>query len=218
MKGGHSMIEPLGDSAVIVRFGTEMNEMVHKNVKAFTDELSNQSFEGFIECVSSFTTVTVYYKKRSYKSVCSQIEEIRSHLSTRRQDKPRIVDIPVWYGGEYGPDLKEVAVYHGLTEKEVIRIHTEGEYLVYMIGFAPGFPYLGGLSDKIATPRRKTPRLKIPAGSIGIAGAQTGIYPISTPGGWQIIGRTDISLFNAEQNPPSVLKSGDIVKFVEVSK
>jgi inhibitor of KinA len=130
----------------------------------------------------------------------------------------RNIVIPVCYGGEFGPDLKEVAQYHGLTEEEVIHIHSHGEYKVYMIGFVPGFAYLGGLSPKIATPRRTTPRTMIPTGSVGIAGGQTGIYPLATPGGWQIIGRTPLSLFRPNHRQPSLLRAGDIVRFQPITE
>ncbi|HET6872400.1 MAG TPA: 5-oxoprolinase subunit PxpB, partial [Sporolactobacillaceae bacterium] len=127
------------------------------------------------------------------------------------------VNIPVCYGGEWGPDLDHVAAVNGLSPEEVIRIHSEGVYLVHMIGFAPGFPYLGGLSKEISTPRRETPRLVIPKGSVGIAGDQTGVYPLETPGGWQLIGRTPINLFNPNSETPSLLKAGDFVRFVPIS-
>lgn len=128
----------------------------------------------------------------------------------------RVVEIPVLYGGEEGPDLSHVATFHGLTENEVVQYHTRAEYKVQMIGFVPSFPYLEGLHPAIHTPRKKTPRLSIPAGSVGIGGTQTGIYPFESPGGWQIIGKTDIQLFRPDQPSPSLLQVGDTVKFVNV--
>lgn len=231
-------MKPLGDSAVLVQLGTEINPEVHLIVKALTEYLETHSFNGFIECVPAFTSVTVFYKpllihrtykKESksfsrieknispYKIVCSIIKEILMDLEVTKECNQRIVEIPVCYGGELGPDLEAVAEYHRLSTNEVIDIHSKGEYLVYMIGFAPGFPYLGGMSEKITTPRRNSPRVSIPAGSVGIAGTQTGVYPISTPGGWQLIGRTPIELFCPTTNPPSLLQPGDIVKFVPIS-
>lgn len=129
----------------------------------------------------------------------------------------RVVSIPVCYGGEFGPDLEYVAIEHGLTIENLIMIHSSVDYLVHMIGFAPGFPYLGGLPEQIATPRRATPRLQVEAGTVGIGGSQTGIYPITTPGGWQCIGRTPICLFRPEMNPPSLLKAGDFVRFKPIT-
>lgn len=129
-----------------------------------------------------------------------------------------MTEIPVCYGGELGPDLPEVAAAHGLSEEEVVEIHASADYLVYMLGFAPGFAYLGGLPKRIATPRRRTPRLSIPAGTVGIAGDQTGVYPIATPGGWQLIGRTPDPLFLPDAMPPALLRAGDIVRFRPISR
>jgi inhibitor of KinA len=136
-------------------------------------------------------------------------------LDERRES--RVVEIPVHYGGESGPDLDIVAKHNGLTPEEVVAIHSNGHYFVNMIGFAPGFPYIGGMSEKIATPRKSSPRLKIPAGSVGIAGKQTGIYPIETPGGWQIIGKTPLQLFRPDHDPPSLLKAGDKICFKPIT-
>lgn len=231
-------MKPLGDSAILIQFGAEINRDVHLKVKAFTDYVETHSFAGYIDCVPAFTSVTVYYnpflvyqtyKKHGqcvygsnkplspYKMVRSIIEEMVTGLKEIKDVEQRIVEIPVCYGGEFGPDLEAVAKYHHLSAGEVIDIHSKAEYLVYMIGFAPGFPYLGGMSERIATPRHHSPRLSIPAGSVGIAGMQTGVYPISTPGGWQIIGRTPVDLFCPNENPPSLLQSGDMVKFKPIS-
>jgi inhibitor of KinA len=223
-------MKPLGDSAVIVQFATEISSIVHDKVKALTIVFNQHSFTGFIECVPAFASVTVFYNplivQRAYDSgenkspfqiVCFMMEELVKQVVEAKEEKPRIVEIPVCYGGEYGPDLQFVADENQLSKEEVIEIHSGGEYLVYMIGFAPGFPYLGGLSEKIATPRQSSPRMSIPVGSVGIAGNQTAIYPISTPGGWQLIGQTPLRLFQPEKNPPSLLAAGDVVKFVSIT-
>lgn len=231
-------MKPLGDSAILVQMGTEINPEVQMKVKALTEYFESRSFNGFIECVPAFTSVSIFYNpvlihhtynKESksffhreknispYKIVCSIMKEIIKNLEVIKECTQRIVKIPVCYGGEFGPDLEAVAEYHHLSTSEVIDIHSKGEYLVYMIGFAPGFPYLGGMSEKIATPRHHSPRVSIPAGSVGIAGMQTGVYPISTPGGWKLIGRTPFELFCPNENPPTLLQSGDIVKFVPIS-
>ena len=224
----------LGDTAIIIQFGSEITPEIHAKVKAFTNVLEEKPFYGFIECVPAFTSVTVYYdpflvlqnRKLSdgttntesvSQLVSSYLKGVTKKLLLEEVNQSRKIEIPVCYGGEYGPDLEAVASYHDLTVNEVIKIHSEKEYAVYMIGFAPGFPYLGGMSEKIATPRKSTPRLTIPEGAVGIAGKQTGIYPISTPGGWQIIGRTPYSLFNASKYPPSLLQSGDVIKFVPIT-
>jgi KipI family sensor histidine kinase inhibitor len=152
--------------------------------------------------------------KTNYEKLVFQAEEIKTkHEEQIKNVKGKGIVIPVAYGGEYGPDIGDVAEYHGLTEDRVIELHSQREYRVYMIGFVAGFPYLGEVAEKIATPRLATPRLKVPEGSVGIAEKQTGIYPREAPGGWRIIGRTPISLFDPEQQPPSLLKAGDTVKF-----
>ncbi|MFB8423871.1 5-oxoprolinase subunit PxpB [Priestia megaterium] len=229
-----AVISPLGDSALVITFGDSIQYDIHKQIKTCKDSIELNPFPGFIECVPAFTNLTIFYnplevvaavKKREKKEFVSPFEAVSSILQSKLENEQtekgldhRTVSIPVCYGGEYGPDLEYVARHHNLTPEEVISIHSEGEYLAYMIGFAPGFPFLGGLSEKIATPRRSSPRTSIPAGSVGIAGMQTGVYPISTPGGWQLIGQTPIKLFLPEQNPPSLLQAGDIVKFEPISK
>lgn len=153
----------------------------------------------------------------SFQKVRNYINTLFLQLKDQDLYKERIVSIPVLYGGEVGPDLEYVAKHHGISPEEVIQIHSKNDYLVYMIGFAPGFPYLGGLDERIATPRKKTPRLQIAAGSVGIAGNQTGVYPLETPGGWQIIGRTPRKLFLPNQSPPTLLQSGDTIRFVPIT-
>lgn len=225
---------PLGESAIRIELGDRIHPDIHRKVKIVSDYLDQHSFPGMIECIPSFSSVTVMYdplqvrvlhaddlelkNRSSYEIVSSILEQMVSRLGDAVHYQPRVVEIPVCYGGEFGPDLDHVAGHNQLTPDEVIDIHTGGEYLVYMIGFAPGFPYLGGMSEKIATPRRPSPRTSIPEGTVGIAGMQTGVYPISTPGGWQLIGRTPLQLFRPNENPPSLLQSGDIVKFRSISR
>jgi inhibitor of KinA len=129
-----------------------------------------------------------------------------------------LTKIPVHYGGDFGPDLEKVAEYLCLTPKEVIQLHCSKPYFIYMIGFMPGFPYMGELPDALVTPRLKTPRLSVPAGSVAIAQKQTGIYPVESPGGWQIIGRSPVQLFDPEKEPPALLRMGDLVQFFPISK
>ncbi|QHE59988.1 5-oxoprolinase subunit PxpB [Rossellomorea vietnamensis] len=234
MNGGHSLkytLRPLGDHAVVIQLGSSIQQETHDLVKAVTNLIETQSFDWLVEYIPAFTTVTLYYdpikltdshkpfqNTLPYTVVCSEIENMLSNLKTGEKGEARIIDIPVCYGGEFGPDLEEVANHHQLSTEEVITKHMNGDYLVYMIGFAPGFPYIGGMSPEIATPRRKSPRLKIPAGSVGIAGEQTGVYPIETPGGWQLIGRTPLKLFKPDNNDsPSLLKAGDRIRFTPIS-
>ncbi|MFN2746678.1 5-oxoprolinase subunit PxpB [Bacillus sp. z60-18] len=225
-------IEPLGDSAVIIQLGTGIDEQIQRLASALTKQIESDPFPGFIECVPAFTSVTVFYRPFAvyqlikndpafdspFEKVKALIKKNLQELTLEENAEKRTVEIPVCYGGSFGPDLEEVAKINGLTPEEVIDIHTAGEYLVYMIGFAPGFPYLGGMSEKIAAPRRPSPRTAIPAGSVGIAGMQTGVYPLSTPGGWQLIGNTPLELFRPYEQPPSYLRAGDVVKFVSVTE
>lgn len=224
---------PLGDAAIVIQAGTDISEDIHERVKQLFSCIEQHPFDGYVEAVQAFTNVTVFYEPyKVYQSAqlkqraISPYEWVKDYIENLLEDnwqegnqaKRLIVDIPVCYGGELGPDLEEVARINGLTPEEVVRIHTSGTYLVYMIGFAPGFPFLGGLSEKIAAPRRQTPRMSIPKGSVGIAGKQTGVYPISTPGGWQLIGQTPLSLFRPNAERPSLLKAGDEVRFVQLSE
>ena len=225
-------ILPLGEAGLLVRFGSEIRPDIHRCVKALADDLAAHPFPGLVETVISYTSLAVYYDpfrvRRAGAPGQDSAFRIVSDLLARecipRADDsgraaPRVVEIPVVYGGEYGPDLDFVAEHSGLSPEEVVRIHTAPEYLVYMIGFCPGFPYLGGMDKRIATPRRATPRVAIPARSIGIAGEQTGGYPVSTPGGWQIIGRTPTDMFRPDRaDDPSLLHAGDLVKFTAISE
>ncbi|MFL0362043.1 5-oxoprolinase subunit PxpB [Pseudobacillus sp. 179-B 2D1 NHS] len=221
------MIKPLGDTAMTVQFGTDITPDLHQKVKALSSKLNNHSFPGFIEYIPAFASVTIFYDPlvvyqafggSPSQAVYSILADMVSHLQKEDAPTRQIREIPVCYGGTLGPDLQYVADYHQLSVDEVISIHSSVEYLVYMIGFAPGFPYLGSLSKKIATPRRSSPRVSIPAGSVGIAGSQTGVYPLETPGGWQLIGRTFLPLFTPNSEPPTFLQAGDIVKFIPISE
>lgn len=212
-------IIPMGDTALVLEVGHTISEETHRRVQAVVQRLDQQPISGVLEVVPAFATVTVYYDpfQIAYTELRDRVEAALQGLTDVELPPSRIVEIPVCYGGEFGPDLAKVAARNQLTPSEVIEIHTDAEYLVYMIGFAPGFPYLGGLSERIATPRRDTPRPVIPAGSVGIAGQQTGVYPLETPGGWQLIGRTPLRLFRPEQDPPTLLQAGDLVRFREIT-
>lgn len=220
-------LSPLGDSAVVLQFGEEINLAIHERILAVTHLLELQPFRGLVDFVPAFTTLTVYYDPwelsqqgtvDAYSEVVRHLEILVEQAAVAAVVPARVVEIPVVYGGMFGPDLQEVAEYAGLSTEEVIRIHSQGSYQVYMIGFAPGFPYLGGMDARIAAPRKAKPRESIPAGSVGIAGAQTGVYSISTPGGWQLIGRTPLRLFAPSRQEPSLLQAGDKVRFVPITE
>ncbi|MBP3041159.1 5-oxoprolinase subunit PxpB [Bacillaceae bacterium Marseille-Q3522] len=220
---------PQGDNGVMIELEADISDIARQKVFMVTSYLQHHSFAWMIEYIPAFTTVTIFYdpahvnnlslgKIRPYDFVCRQINIALQGLKMENPVSPRTVEIPVCYGGEYGPDLGYVAEYNGLSNEEVIHLHTGGSYCVFMIGFAPGFPYMGGMNEAIAAPRRTSPRLAIPAGTVGIAGKQTGVYPIETPGGWQLIGRTPLKLFRPDKERPSLLQAGDSIRFFEISE
>lgn len=211
-------IVPLGDLAIRVCFGREICEEVHRKVDQFLRNFEEESLEGVVECVPAYTTVVIYYSpsRISYRQLVEKVQAIY-HLSKETPEVEKLVYIiPVYYGGKTGADLSFVASYNQISEEEVIQTHAEKEYLIYMMGFMPGFPYLGGLPEKIHVPRLSSPRASVAAGSVGIGGEQTGIYPAEVPSGWRIIGNTPIVLFNLENDPPSLLSAGNYLKFVPI--
>ncbi|MGE8081013.1 5-oxoprolinase subunit PxpB [Peribacillus loiseleuriae] len=220
-------LHPFGDNGIMIELGTAISPDIQKRVRAIASFLDQYPFVWMIEYIPAFTSVTVLYDighhelvkngRFPHEQACEELREAIEGLSLEEGQLPRLIEIPVCYGGELGPDLEFVARHNGLSVEEVVRVHKMGIYNVHMIGFAPGFPYMGGMSEKIAAPRKESPRLTIPAGSVGIAGKQTGIYSIETPGGWQIIGRSPIQLFRPFNNPPSLLQAGDLVSFKEIT-
>lgn len=216
----NTSFSPLGDQAIVIELGTEINEETEKKIRRLSTLLESRPPDWMIEFIPAFITVAVFYDPcaATYSKVQEELAELLAHLGEELAVESRTVEIPVCYGGEFGPDLEFVAQHNGLTAREVIDIHTSGSYSVHMIGFAPGFPFIGGMSEKIAAPRRDSPRLRIPERTVGIAGMQTGVYPIETPGGWQLIGRTPLRLFRPENDIPSLLRAGDKVVFREISE
>lgn len=211
---------PLGDQAIVVEVGQEISEEVQNQVRTVSQLLESNPPHWLVEIIPAFTTVAVFYNSLSaeYETVEAELKELLQQTEEVAASEARTVEIPVCYGGEFGPDLAFVAEHNGLAPEEVIRIHTSGTYSVHMIGFAPGFPFIGGMSEKIAAPRRDSPRLRIPERTVGIAGKQTGIYPIETPGGWQLIGRTPMRLFRPENTVPSLLRAGDKIVFKKITE
>lgn len=219
---------PLGDAAVVLEFGQAIAPATHQLIQAFSRVLAQHPPPGLREVVPAFTTLTVYYDPLALfeQGVELPYEHINNCLrgllpvaqaAAAAYVPGPLVEIPVCYGGDLGPDLELVASHAQLSAEEIIARHAAPEYLVYMVGFAPGFPYLGGLDARLATPRRAQPRPRVPAGAVGIAGAQTGIYSLPTPGGWQLIGRTPLRLFDAGRARPSLLQAGDRLRFVPIS-
>ena len=219
---------PLGDAAIVLDFGGGISASTHAAIAAFSARLAQQPFPGLRETVPGFTTLTVYYDPwrasengqfAPYERVAAQLRELlHATEESIAASATEVVEIPVCYGGAFGPDLDFVAQHTGLSPAEVIARHTAPEYLVHLIGFAPGFPYLGGMDARLATPRRAQPRPLVPAGAVGIAGPQTGIYSLPTPGGWQLIGRTPLPLFNPAWTAPSRLRAGQRLRFLAISE
>jgi inhibitor of KinA len=211
---------PAGDKALLIEFGNEIHPDIHRRVYAMAHAVEEAKMQGLGELIPSYRSLLVEYDPLviGFQGLKDQLEGIEKRLSHGRISESRRIEIPTLYGGEWGPDLEFVASNNGLTTQEVIRIHSSQDYLVYMLGFTPGFPYLGGNLERIATPRLKKPRIKVPTGSLGIAEKQTGIYPIESPGGWQIIGRTPLKLFNPLQAPHFLLAAGDVVRFTPIDE
>lgn len=220
---------PLGDSALLIALGEVMDAGTHARIRAVVAALEQAALPGVRDIVPAFTSVAVHYapgvvdaalpgKERTPSArLARAVSEVLAQVRTDEAPPGRRVELPVCYGGEFGPDLEEVARHTGLTPDEVVRLHAGGEYAVAMVGFSPGFPYLSGLPEQLATPRRATPRPKVAAGSVGIAGKQTGVYSFATPGGWQLIGRTPRRLFRADAEPPALLRMGDRVRFRSIT-
>ena len=210
---------PSGDSAFIIKAGDEISEEVNRTVRKLLIRLEKEKISGITDIIPSYNELMVCYDPavKDYRQLTGIFRSCADDLNSMELPEEDVIHVPVLYGGEYGPDLQYVAEYNSLTEDEVIEMHSSSACLVYMLGFTPGFCYLGGMDQRIATPRRETPRLKIPAGSVGIADGQTGIYPIESPGGWQIIGRTPIKLFSPDKKPEFLFSAGDYIQFFPVT-
>jgi len=226
-------ITPLGDSALIVhvvdQFAADPNASLNKVLTALRS-IEAARIPGVIDLAPAYATIGVFYDPARIEAVQenltpfdvlqAKIQDVLSVVPKKRKKEPKqlLVEIPVCYGGEFGPDLAEVARHAGIDEADVIRRHARATYRVACVGFVPGFPFLSGLPPELTTPRRTTPRKVVPAGSVGIGGAQTGIYPSKSPGGWNLIGRTPWRLFDVQRQPASLLRAGDRVRFRQISR
>lgn len=211
-------ILPLGDSAMLVQWGNEMDFKVNQRIHALAHLIEASSIPGVIETVPAYATLLVHYDPLivSFAQVRDFLREKLAQGETAAARKPRQIEVPVRYGGEFGVDLESVARHCRLRVEEVIRLHTQRTYTVFMMGFTPGFPYLGELDKALVMPRLATPRTRVRAGTVAIAGAQTGIYPLDSPGGWHLIGWTPLTLFDPRADAPFLFAPGDEVKFVPV--
>ena len=210
-----------GEQGLVVEFGDSINAEVNFRVHKLAQKLVSLKDNRIIEVIPTYRSLLIYFDPiRISRDELSKM--VHAHLTQQtnqadQTDVKKVVYVPVCYGGEYGPDIEYVAGHNKLTVPEVIEIHTSAPYLVYMLGFTPGFPYLGGMSEKIATSRLEKPRTRIPAGSVGIAGSQTGFYPIESPGGWQLIGRTPVKAFNPKSENPFLFAAGDYLRFQAIT-
>lgn len=212
-------MEAMGDGGLRVVFGTSISKKINQTIRAFTLLLEENKINGIIEWVSTYTAVTIYYDPARLTLDALKKQVMQWCNGAKKIDIPpaKVYEIPVCYGGEFGPDLVKVASHNQLELNEVIDLHTASEYLIYMLGFTPGFPYLGGMDETLSTPRLTTPRSLVKAGSVGIAEHQTGIYSLDSPGGWNIIGRSPVKLFDVMKKNPVLLEAGHYIRFFSVT-
>lgn len=210
------MIKPLGDSALLIQLGDEIDPVINQQVHALDAFLQTKQIPGILEIVPSYCTLVVHYDPLTltFDQAVHWVEDEMTRVVDSTNQTPRRIEVPVRYGGASGMDLEAVAAAKGISTADVIRIHSEQEYTVYMMGFTPGYPYMGKLDERLTMPRLETPRTKVKAGSVAIAGSQTGIYPLESPGGWHLIGWTPLKLFDPKSETPFLFGPGDIVKFV----
>jgi inhibitor of KinA len=208
------------DQSLLVYFGHEITLQANENVRRLLRLLQLEPVAGIRNLHPAYCSLLVKFDALRLRH--DELEAILKEYLDRMEEvslpEPRQLEIPVCYGGEYGPDLSDVAAMHGITPAHAIELHTSTTYLVYFLGFVPGFAYLGQLPEALVTPRLATPRKRVPAGSVGIAGNQTGVYPFATPGGWRLLGRTPMAMFRTDRDGLSLLSIGDRVRFIAVSR
>lgn len=215
----HSFLKN-GDTAITVCFENQISKEVNGFVTSFTCAVVQKGIKGVIELIPAFNSVTVLYDSTvtSAGTLKIKLERIIKKLGNSQQSSAVLYKIPVCYEEEFSPDMKNVEAHTGLSREEIIKIHSSTDYLIYMLGFLPGFAYLGEMDKRLATPRLDSPRVEISRGAVGIGGEQTGIYPVASPGGWQLIGRTPVLVYDRERENPILYKSGDYIRFVPISR
>jgi inhibitor of KinA len=213
-------IVPAGDSALIVEFEARIDPGVNARTIACAEAIQAAGVAGVRDVVPTYRSVAVYFDplRTDHDTMMACLERAAARPLAPASAARTPVRIPVCYGGDMGPDLAAVASFAGLSESDVVGVHAAGVYRVFMLGFVPGFAYLGIVDGRIAMPRRATPRVRVPAGSVGIAGVQTGVYPAETPGGWQLIGRTPVKPFDPSRAEPFLMKAGDAVQFYPIDR
>lgn len=213
-------IVPEGDASLLIQFEQVISPEVNQKIAAAAKLIRAQQISGIIDMIPTYCSLLINYNPLviSYEALFKRVESIVRMESRSEAGKKKVWEIPVVYGGIYGPDLGAIAEHAGISEEEVIKIHSSQDYLIYMLGFLPGFTYLGGLDEKIHTPRLASPRVRIPAGSVGIGGSQTGIYPMDSPGGWQLMGMTPVKTYDPDRETPILVEAGDYIRFVPVTE
>ncbi len=209
-----------GDSAILIEFGKEINPEINRRITAVVQMMKAQHIEGIVDIIPAFCSLLINYDPRiiSYDVLVERMSQLAKMDVMTEEGGKRVIEIPVCYGGEYGPDIENVAKHANMSEEEVIKLHASKDYLIYMLGFLPGFSYLGGLDERLHTPRLANPRIKISAGSVGIGGSQTGIYPLDSPGGWQLIGLTPVKTYDPDRETPILFQAGDYIRFVPIDE
>ena len=214
-------ISPVGDCAISIDFGQVIDPKINRHIRQTIERIQELKLDGITELVPTYCALLIQYDAMlySYSDICNLMEPLLEPSATDdANERVTVIEIPTVYGGEFGPDLGFVASHNNLSEDEVVSIHSGTDYLVYMLGFIPGFTYLCGMDPRIATPRLSSPRTLIPAGSVGIAGEQTGTYPSDSPGGWQIIGRTPVTMYDMSKEQAALLSAGDYVRYVPIDE
>jgi inhibitor of KinA len=211
--------QPASDQSLLITFGTEISLTAHQQVMKLLRLLQSEPVASVRNLHPAYCSLLVKFDglRISHDEVEAILREYLARLEEVQLPEPRKVEIPVCYGGEHGPDLADVCALHGMAAEQVVELHASVEYLVYFLGFVPGFAYLGELPEALVTPRLATPRRSVPAGSVGIAGNQTGVYPFATPGGWRVLGRTPVAMFRTDRDGLSLLSIGDRVRFTPIS-
>lgn len=212
-------VMPAGDSALVVEFGNEINEAVNEKVHALAKKIRQENIPGITEMIPTFRSLLVSYDmlQISYSKLSVTLSVLSRELEMNQAAHHRIVKIPCCYGARFGADLTDMERLTGLSREEIIELHSSVDYKIYMLGFLPGFVYLGGLDKRLEVPRLDTPRVRIGKGAVGIGGNQTGIYPMDSPGGWRLIGGTPVDLYDPEREDPVLLRAGEYIRFVPIS-
>ncbi len=211
---------PAGDEAIVIEFGKTIDEEINNRVISMAASIKNKRIRGVREILPTYRSLMVFYnpKKISYIRLVNMVKTLDYNAVSDKEESQKTLIVPCCYEDNFGPDLEDMSKELGLTRDEIVKIHSDVKYKIYMLGFLPGFVYLGGLDKRINIPRLKTPRTRIPARSVGIGGAQTGVYPVDSPGGWRLIGSTPIDFYDIKRDNPILCEAGEYIRFKPVSR